>query len=106
LTYVNPRIATISTQMQFVSLQYDDDANARGVFANGCTPGAAVCATPGLPGYAVMDINASRAFTRNVEAFFGVQNLFDKEYYVGTNPTLVGSPRMVIGGVRLRFSSR
>ena len=35
-----------------------------------------------------------------------MQNIGDVEYYVGTNPTLVGSPRLVTGGVRLKFSGR
>ena len=76
------------------------------MLANGCTPGAAVCANPGLPRFATLDFTASREFGRNLEVFFGAQNLFDKEYYVGTNPTTVGSPRLVNGGVRLRFNSR
>ena len=43
---------------------------------------------------------------RNFEAFFGVQNLFDEDYFVGTLPTSVGSPRLVTGGVRVRFAGR
>jgi outer membrane receptor protein involved in Fe transport len=38
--------------------------------------------------------------------FFGVQNLFDKEYVVGTLPTTIGSPRLVNGGLRLRLQGR
>jgi hypothetical protein len=33
-----------------------------------------------------------------------VQNLFDEEYIVGTLPTTIGSPRLVHGGVRVRFA--
>ena len=33
---------------------------------------------PGLPGYAVVDLTASRDVGQNLEVFFGVQNLFDK----------------------------
>jgi hypothetical protein len=39
-----------------------------------------------------------------VELFFSVQNLLDKEYLVGTLPTTIGTPRLVSGGVRLRFN--
>jgi outer membrane receptor protein involved in Fe transport len=67
-----------------------------------CAPGG----TPGLPGYAVADVMVSRVVSRNLELFFGVQNLFDEEYFVGTNPTLIGTPRLVNGGVRVKFSGR
>jgi len=106
VAYVNPRIVSLSASAFFNGLQYDDDANARGVLANGCTPGAAVCATPGLPAYGTFDFNASHTFNRNLEVFFGAQNLFDKEYYVGTNPTTIGSPRLMNVGVRVRFNGR
>ena len=43
---------------------------------------------------------------RNLDAFFGVQNLFDKQYYVGTLPTTIGSPRLVNGGLRFRFEGK
>jgi len=38
--------------------------------------------------------------------FFGVQNLLDKEYFVQTNPSTIGTPRLINGGVRIRFSGR
>jgi outer membrane receptor protein involved in Fe transport len=61
---------------------------------------------PGLPKYALVDFTASRAMGRNLEVFFGVQNLFNREYFVGTLPTTIGSPRLVNGGFRLRFIGR
>jgi outer membrane receptor protein involved in Fe transport len=106
VAYINPRFATLTFAAQFIGLQYDDDANVRGVPANGCAVGSTSCATPGLPGFQLLDFTASRAFGRNFEAFFGVQNLADTEYYVGTNPTTIGSPRLVNGGIRLRFNGR
>jgi len=60
----------------------------------------------GLPGYAVVDFTVSRSIGRNLQAFFGVQNLFDKVYFVQTNPSTIGTPRLVNGGVRVRFSGR
>jgi hypothetical protein len=39
-----------------------------------------------------------------VELFGAVQNLFDRGYVVGTLPTTIGSPRMIQGGVRIRFA--
>jgi hypothetical protein len=35
-----------------------------------------------------------------------VQNTFDTEYYVMLLPTTTGSPRLINGGVRVRFSGR
>ncbi|MGB7217748.1 MAG: TonB-dependent receptor [Vicinamibacterales bacterium] len=89
--YANPRYATISVGVQMVGRQFDDDQNT---------------STRVLPGYATVDFAVSRTIMRNVEAFFGVQNLFDKEYVVGTLPTTIGSPRLVNGGVRLRLVGR
>jgi outer membrane receptor protein involved in Fe transport len=43
---------------------------------------------------------------REVDVFFGVQNLFGQDYFVGLLPTTIGSPRLVQGGVRVRFSRR
>jgi len=48
----------------------------------------------------------SRTLHRNLDLFFGVQNLFDEEYFVGTLPTTIGSPRLINGGVRVRFVGR
>ena len=60
----------------------------------------------GLPGYNVFDLSASRSITHNIQAFFGVQNLFDQTYFVQTNPSTIGTPRLINGGVRIRFSGR
>ena len=75
----------------------DDDRNIRTV------PGLS---TPGLPRYSLTSLTVSRALGRNLDAFVGVQNLFDEEYFVGTMPTTVGSPRLVTAGVRVRFTGR
>ena len=54
-----------------------------------------------LPGYAVLSFAASRRVNRNLEVFVGVQNLTDREYFVGTLPTTIGTPRLFNGGVRV-----
>jgi outer membrane receptor protein involved in Fe transport len=87
----------IAVGLHAIGRQYDDDQNRRVV------PGET---EPGLPRYALVELTASRALGRNVELFFGVQNLFDREYFVGTLPTTVGAPRLVTGGIRIRFSGR
>ena len=93
VVFSEPRIATVSVEMLAMGRQFDDDLNTRVV------PGFA---TPGLPKYALVSLSVSRAIGSRVNAFAGVQNLFDREYFVGTLPTTVGSPRIVSGGVRIR----
>jgi len=111
LVYSNLKYARVSFGVQFIGHQFDDDLNVRGVPAAGCPVGAAAlnCAgigTPGLPSYTTADFSASRAVVRNVEVFFGVQNLADTVYYVQTNPSTVGTPRLINGGVRVRWAGR
>ncbi len=105
--YTEPRFINLSVQLQFMGQQYDDDQNVRGVPSNGCTVAAfAPCANPGLPGYTMVDMSASRMLGRNLEVFFGVQNIGNVEYFVQTYPSTIGTPRLVNGGVRVRFSGR
>ena len=105
--YANPKYASVAFSIQFFGAQFDDDLNGRTVPAQALSDaGYAASSVPGLPTYHVADLSVSRAFGRNVEAFFGVQNLFDQVYFVGTLPTTIGSPRLVNGGVRIRFSGR
>ena len=59
-----------------------------------------------MPAYGIVDLSASRAIGRNLDVFFGVQNLFDQEYHVQLLPTTTGSPRLVNGGIRVRWSGR
>jgi outer membrane receptor protein involved in Fe transport len=97
VSYSNPRYVTVAATAMFFGRQYDDDLNQR------TKPGEN---EPGLPPYGVMDFSVSRDFGRNLEVFFGVQNTFDQEYYVQLQPTTTGSPRLVNGGIRVRFSGR
>ena len=97
LSYVNPRLVHVAVGIQAIGRQFDDDLNVRAV------PGEA---NPGLPGYAVAELSASRAIGRNLEVFAGAQNLFDRQYFVGTLPTTTGTPRLVHGGLRLRLAGR
>jgi outer membrane receptor protein involved in Fe transport len=96
-SYANPRYATIAVAVQLVGRQFDDDQNTRKV------PGYT---TPGLPRYALVDVRIARAVGRNFEVFAGAQNVFDQEYFVGTLPTTIGSPRLVTAGFRLRVGGR
>ena len=95
--YANPRYLDVAVSVHAIGRQFDDDQNVRAV------PGDQ---EPGLPKYAVVSFTASRAIARGVEAFVGAQNLFDREYFVGTLPTTIGSPRLVTGGIRVRLTGR
>jgi len=96
-SYMNPRVADVTLSVQAIGAQYDDDQNIRGV------PGQTII---GLPAYTVVGLNVSRQVGKSVQLFFGAQNLMNATYYVGTLPTLVGSPRQVNGGLRLTFRGR
>jgi outer membrane receptor protein involved in Fe transport len=95
--YSSAKIASMAVGVQFIGRQFDDDLNTRAV------PGEP---EPGLPGYAIVDLMLSRVVAKNTDVFFGVQNLANREYFVGTLPTTIGSPRLVNGGVRVRFTGR
>jgi outer membrane receptor protein involved in Fe transport len=97
VTYSNPRYVTLAVDLQAIGRQFDDDGNLRTV------PGES---SPGLPGYAVVDLSVSRAIGRNLDAFLSVQNLFDQDSIVGTLPTTIGAPRFVSGGIRVRWAGR
>ena len=92
--FSNPRFVTASVEVLAMGRQFDDDLNTRVV------PGFTAA---GLPKYAVVSLSVSRAIGSRINAFAGVQNLFDREYFVGTLPTTVGSPRIVSGGLRVRL---
>jgi outer membrane receptor protein involved in Fe transport len=97
VTYTNPRYVNVAVENQFIGHQFDDDQNTAEIF-----PGIADKREIGLPAYSVTNLTVSRAINRNVGLFVGVQNLFGTTYYVGTNPTTIGTPRLVNGGIRLK----
>ncbi len=97
VTYTDPRFVNIAIENQFVGHQFDDDRNEAVIFSN-----LASRREIGLPAYNVTNFTVSRTINRNVDFFAGVQNLFGTTYYVGTNPTTIGTPRLVNGGIRLK----
>jgi len=106
-TYANARLVTVALDVQFVGNQFDDDQNVRSVPAAALTAaGYSTTTGPGLPGYAVVDVTVSRRLARNLDLFAGAQNLFDRQYFVGTLPTTTGTPRLVNAGIRVRFTAR
>jgi outer membrane receptor protein involved in Fe transport len=105
--YSNAKYATVAIGAQFVGLQYNDDLNVNFIPVATLTSAGYDGSFPaGLPGYALVDLSVSRAIGRNLQAFFGVQNLFDKVYFVQTNPSTIGTPRLVNGGLRVRWNGR
>jgi len=107
VSYSNPRYVTVAFAMQAMSLQYNDDLNVNFI------PAATLASTgydsftgPGLPGYSSFDLTVLRDVGRNLQVFFGAQNLFDQVYFVQTNPSTIGTPRLVNVGVRVRFAGR
>jgi outer membrane receptor protein involved in Fe transport len=107
VAFADPKIATIAVGVQMTGLQYNDDLNVNlippATLAEAGYPNEYPA---GLPGYVVTDITVSRTFGSMFQAFFGVQNLFDRVYFVQTNPSTIGTPRMVNGGVRVRWTGR
>jgi iron complex outermembrane receptor protein len=106
--YSNSKYLTVTLGMQFVGLTYNDDLNVNFIPAATLTNAGYTAADypVGLPGYTVVDLSASRQLGRNVQAFFGAQNLLNTVYFVQTGPSTIGTPRLVNGGVRIRFSGR
>jgi iron complex outermembrane receptor protein len=98
LSYSNPKYVNVSAAVQIVGMQFDDDQNIAAIF-----PLIGDKTKVGLPAYSVTDVSASRTINSQLDVFFGVQNLFGRVYYVGTNPTTIGTPRLVNGGIRLRL---
>lgn len=107
VAYANPKYVNVAAGVQFLGRQFDEDQNVRAVPAAAlAAAGYSASTGPGLPKYAVVDLMASRAIGPNLEVFAGAQNLFNQEYFVGTLPSTIGTPRLVNGGVRLRFVGR
>ena len=105
--YRNPQVVNVSLGVQIVGLQFNDDQNVQ--FIPAATLSAAGYDTdnaPGLPGYTTIDLMASRDFGDRFQLFAGAQNLTNKVFFVQTNPSTVGAPRMVNVGVRVRFAAR
>lgn len=87
--FAHPRYATAAMQFRASGKQFDDDQNR----------------LP-LGSFALIDLSVAKPFARYFEAFVAVQNLLDERYAVGRTPLeTLGSPRLVRGGLRLRFGN-
>ena len=102
--WADPRVATLALSVQMQGMQYNDDQNVQSIPAATLTEaGYDADFGAGLPGYTAVDVTAARAIGRMFEVFIGAQNVFDTEYFVQTNPSTIGTPRLVHGGLRVRF---
>ena len=105
--YSNEKYITVAVGVQFVGLQYNDDLNLNFIPVPTLAAAGYDGSYPaGLPGYAVVDFTVMRDVGRRMQAFVGVQNLFDKVYFVQTNPSTIGTPRLINGGVRVRLTGK
>jgi vitamin B12 transporter len=107
VSYSNPRYATVALALQAMSLQYNDDLNVNFIpTATLAAAGYDSFTGPGLPGYTSVDLTVLRDVGRNLQVFFGAQNLLDRDYFVQTNPSTIGTPRLINVGVRVRLAGR
>ena len=107
VAYNNSKIVNASLSVQFAGLQYNDDQNVQFIPAGTLTAaGYSTSETPGLPGYTSVDLVVSRDLGKGLQVFFGAQNLMDTVYFVQTNPSTVGTPRLITGGVSVKFAGK
>jgi outer membrane receptor protein involved in Fe transport len=107
VSYAHPKLATLAVSVQFQGMQFNDDQNINFIpVATLTDAGYDGDFGVGLPGYTAVDVSASRAVGRMFEVFVGAQNVFDTTYFVQTNPSTIGTPRLVNAGVRVRFAGR
>jgi outer membrane receptor protein involved in Fe transport len=107
VSYAHPKIASLAATVMFQGRQFNDDQNVQFIpAATLADAGYDADFGVGLPGFTTVDITATRAIGRMFEVFVGAQNVFDTEYFVQTNPSTIGTPRLVNAGLRVRFSGR
>jgi outer membrane receptor protein involved in Fe transport len=105
VAYSNVKYATVTLGVQIVGLQYNDDLNVNFIPpATLASAGYDNVYPAGLPGFTSVDLNVAHNFTPNIQAFFGMQNMLNKTYFVQTNPSTIGTPRLANVGMRIRFS--
>jgi outer membrane receptor protein involved in Fe transport len=85
--YSHPRYIVAAMQFRSSGRQFDDDQNK----------------LP-LGSFALIDMNVAKPFARYFEVFLAVQNMLNERYSVARTPLEnLGMPRMVRGGLRVRF---
>jgi len=87
--YMNPQAVDVALMGRLVGPQFDDDLN---LFR--------------LGSYFVLDATVSRRLGEATEAFLAVENLFNREYPVRSNPASIGTPLLIQGGIRFQIRGR
>ena len=107
LSYAHPKVATVAVSVQVQGAQFNDDQNLNFIPAATLTEAGYDADTPaGLPGFTAVDLSISRNLGHGIEVFAGAQNLLDQVYFVQTNPSTIGTPRLINAGLRVRFAGR
>ncbi len=107
VSYAHPKFASLAVSVQFQGMQFNDDQNVQFIpAATLADAGYDADFGAGLPGFTAVDVSASRAIGRMFEVFVGAQNVFNTTYFVQTNPSTIGTPRLVNAGLRVRFAGR
>ena len=104
--YTDPRYVNLALGLQMAGKQYDDDLNARGVPANGCAVQSQSCDNPGLPGFTLLDFTASRALGRASRCSSACRTFSTRRSTSRPTRPRSARPRLVQGGVRVRFAGR
>lgn len=89
LSYSKPDLFNATIQGRYVAKQFEDDLNSLS-----------------LGDFFVVDLQLSRQIIKGLEAFLGVENLFDKTYEVGKTADgliTIGAPLLVHGGIQAQF---
>jgi outer membrane receptor protein involved in Fe transport len=86
---MNPQAVDIALMGKLIGPQFDDDLN---LFK--------------LGSYFVLDATVSRRLGETTEVFLAVENLFNREYPVRSNPASIGTPLLIQGGVRFQIRGR
>jgi outer membrane receptor protein involved in Fe transport len=89
LSYSNPDILNATIEGRYVGEQFEDDLNSIT-----------------LDDFFVVNLQLSRQIMKGWEAFFGVENLFDKTYEVGKTTdgiVTIGAPLLIHGGIQAQF---
>lgn len=85
LSYTGPLIASV--EGRWVGNQFEDDLNQLK-----------------LGGYVVLDLMLRKPVSDHLDLFLAVHNILDRVYPVGRTPVeTLGTPRLVHGGVQVRF---
>ncbi len=85
----DPRLLTVSVQLNYIGLEYEDDLN-----------------TLPMAQALIVNVFAAWHFNPMLDIYVGVENLLNTQYLVGrAGVDTVGQPRFIHGGFRLRLGS-